>query len=198
MHAPPSSTLERLNRNVKPALDDLTQTTDFFSHYRVNLFHKKCPFWNDENGMCGNIACAVETLDNEEDIPLVWRASELGKLEGPHARHPGKSMQKEEPRRPLQGGLGENVGESCVVEYDDECDDRDYCVPEDERGLQGGLRELVAQPGALHWLRRRRREAGLGRHLPGELFPAELVSTLGSARRRPIRQRDLRPWISRP
>jgi hypothetical protein len=132
------STLERLNHNVKPALDELTRTTDFFSHYRVNLFHKKCPFWNDENGMCGNIACAVETLDNEEDIPLVWRASELGKLEGPHARHPGKSMQKEEPKRPLQGGLGEDVGESCVVEYDDECDDRDYCVPEDESASSKG------------------------------------------------------------
>ncbi|KAK4032627.1 endoplasmic reticulum Oxidoreductin 1-domain-containing protein [Parachaetomium inaequale] len=132
------STLERLNRNVKPALDELTQTTDFFSHYRLNLFNKKCPFWNDENGMCGNIACAVETLDNEKDIPPVWRASELGKLEGPHARHPGKSMQKEQPKRPLQGRLGENVGESCVVEYDDECDDRDYCVPEDESATSKG------------------------------------------------------------
>ncbi|KAK4245919.1 endoplasmic reticulum Oxidoreductin 1-domain-containing protein [Corynascus novoguineensis] len=132
------STLERLNSKVKPALDELTQTTDFFSHYRVNLFHKKCPFWNDENGMCGNIACAVETLDNEEDIPPVWRASELGKLEGPRARHPGKSMQKEQPERPLQGRLGENVGESCVVEYDDECDDRDYCVPEDESASSKG------------------------------------------------------------
>jgi len=132
------STLERLNRNVKPALDELTQTTDFFSHYRVNLFHKKCPFWDDGNGMCGNIACAVETLDNEEDIPLVWRASELGKLEGPRARHPGKNVQKEQPERPLQGRLGENVGESCVVEYDDECDDRDYCVPEDESATSKG------------------------------------------------------------
>lgn len=132
------STLERLNRNVKPALDDLTQTTDFFSHYRVNLFHKKCPFWDDENGMCGNIACAVETLDNEADIPPVWRASELGKLEGPRASHPGKSMQKEQPKRPLQGGLGDAVGESCVVEYDDECDDRDYCVPEDESAFSKG------------------------------------------------------------
>jgi hypothetical protein len=132
------STLERLNRNVKPALDELTQTTDFFSHYRVNLFHKKCPFWNDENGMCGNIACAVETLDSEEDIPPVWRASALGKLEGPHARHPGKSVQEQEPQRPLRGGLGENVGESCVVEYDDECDDRDYCVPEDESATSKG------------------------------------------------------------
>ncbi|KAH6853572.1 endoplasmic reticulum Oxidoreductin 1-domain-containing protein [Chaetomium sp. MPI-CAGE-AT-0009] len=132
------STLERLNRNVKPALDELTQTTDFFSHYRVNLFHKKCPFWNDENGMCGNIACAVETLDSEEDIPLVWRASELGKLEGPRAKHPGKTVQVQQPERPLQGRLGENVGESCVVEYDDECDERDYCVPEDESATSKG------------------------------------------------------------
>ncbi|KAH8906108.1 endoplasmic oxidoreductin [Coniochaeta sp. PMI_546] len=132
------STLERLNRNVKPALDDLTSTTDFFSHYRLNLFNKKCPFWDDENGMCGNIACAVETLDNEEDIPEVWRASELGKLEGPLAKHPGRKIQKEKPMRPLQGGLGEGVGESCVVEYDDECDERDYCVPDDESASSKG------------------------------------------------------------
>ncbi|KAK0630042.1 endoplasmic reticulum Oxidoreductin 1-domain-containing protein [Bombardia bombarda] len=132
------STLERLNRNVKPALDELTQTTDFFSHYRLNLFNKRCPFWNDENGMCGNIACAVETLDNEADIPEVWRASELGKLEGPRAKHPGKGVQKERPERPLQGKLGADVGESCVVEYDDECDDRDYCVPEDESASSKG------------------------------------------------------------
>ncbi|KAK3393741.1 endoplasmic reticulum Oxidoreductin 1-domain-containing protein [Podospora didyma] len=141
------STLERLNRNVKPALDELVQTTDFFSHYRLNLFSKKCPFWDDENGMCGNIACAVETLDNEKDIPEVWRASELGKLEGPRAKHPGKSMQLEEPVKPLHGKLGENVGESCVVEYDDECDDRDYCVPEDERaGSKGDYVSLLRNP----------------------------------------------------
>ncbi|OIW26100.1 endoplasmic oxidoreductin [Coniochaeta ligniaria NRRL 30616] len=141
------STLERLNRNVKPALDDLTSTTDFFSHYRLNLFNKKCPFWDDENGMCGNIACAVETLDNEEDIPEVWRASELGKLEGPLAKHPGRKIQKEKPMRPLQGGLGEGVGESCVVEYDDECDERDYCVPDDEStSSRGDYVSLLRNP----------------------------------------------------
>lgn len=88
--------------------------------------------------MCGNIACAVQTLDNEEDIPEVWRASNLGKLEGPSATHPGKRAQKERPLKPLEGKLGENVGESCVVEYDDECDDRDYCVPEDESASSKG------------------------------------------------------------
>ncbi|PKS12807.1 hypothetical protein jhhlp_001018 [Lomentospora prolificans] len=132
------ATLDRLNTEVKPAVDELTKTTDFFSHYRVNLFHKRCPFWNDENGMCGNIACAVATLDNEEDIPEVWRAEELSKLEGPRAKHPNKSVQIQRPEKPLGGDLGEDVGESCVVEYDDECDDRDYCVPEDESATSKG------------------------------------------------------------
>jgi ERO1-like protein beta len=141
------STLERLNKNVQPTLEDLTSSTDFFSHYRLNLFHKKCPFWDDENGMCGNIACAVETLDSEEDIPEVWRASELGKLEGPLAQHPGKEIRQKRPERPLGGKLGEDVGESCVVEYDDECDERDYCVPEDESASsKGDYVSLVRNP----------------------------------------------------
>ena len=141
------STLETLNRKLKPAVDDLTRNTDFFSYYRLNLFHKKCPFWDDENGMCGNIACAVETLDDEDEIPKIWRASELGKLEGPKAQHPGKSLQKERPKRPLQGHLGEDVGESCVVEYDDECDERDYCVPDDEgMSAKGDYVSLVHNP----------------------------------------------------
>ena len=98
--------------------------------------------------MCGNIACAVNTLDNEEDIPPIWRAEELGKLEGPKAGHPGKRLQEERgPQRPLQGMLGEDVGESCVVEYDDECDERDYCVPEDESAsAKGDYVSLVDNP----------------------------------------------------
>lgn len=98
--------------------------------------------------MCGNIACAVNTLDNEEDVPLVWRAEELGKLEGPKAKHPGKKLQSERPaEKPLQGELGDDVGESCVVEYDDECDERDYCIPEDEgAGSKGDYVSLVDNP----------------------------------------------------
>jgi ERO1-like protein beta len=89
--------------------------------------------------MCGNRACAVDTLDNEEDIPLIWRAEELSKLEGPKANHPGRQQQKERPKaRPLQGMLGANVDESCVLEDDDECDERDYCVPEDEGAAAKG------------------------------------------------------------
>ncbi|RFU28362.1 hypothetical protein B7463_g7960, partial [Scytalidium lignicola] len=141
------STLDHINRDLRPAIKDLTQNTDFFAYYRLNLFGKQCPFWNDQDGMCGNIACAVNTLENEEDIPPIWRADELGKLRGPKAGHPGRRQQQERgPERPLQGMLGEDVGESCVVEYDDECDDRDYCVPEDEGSGKGDYVSLVDNP----------------------------------------------------
>ncbi|CRG92037.1 ERO1-like protein 2 [Talaromyces islandicus] len=127
------ATLDALNDEIHPILNSITQDTDFFSYYRLNLFNKICPFWQDENSLCGNIACAVNTIDSQEDLPPIWRVEELGKLEGPHAGHPGKQQQKERPKqKPLQGRLGDDVGESCVVEYDDECDERDYCVPEDE------------------------------------------------------------------
>lgn len=98
--------------------------------------------------MCGNRACAVDTLDNEEDIPKIWRVEELSKLEGPKAAHPGRQLQQERgTQRPLQGILGEDVGESCVVEYDDECDERDYCVPEDESAsAKGDYVSLVENP----------------------------------------------------
>lgn len=89
--------------------------------------------------MCGNEACAVITLDDEEEIPPVWRAQALSKLQGPRAEHPGRKEQQERgTQRPLRGDLGEDVGESCVVEYDDECDDRDYCMPEDESATAKG------------------------------------------------------------
>ncbi len=133
------SDLEQLNADLYPSLEDLTQTTDFFAYYRLNLYNKVCPFWTDESSMCGNRACAVDTIEDESDIPLIWRAEELGKLEGARAKHPGRAQQRERPKnRPLQYQLGENVDESCVLEDDDECDQRDYCVPEDEGAAAKG------------------------------------------------------------
>ncbi|KAF2154766.1 endoplasmic oxidoreductin [Myriangium duriaei CBS 260.36] len=139
--------LNELNGLVHGYVRSITRQTDFFSYYRLNLYNKKCPFWSDENGLCGNIACAVTTLENEADVPPIWRAEELSKLEGPHAHHPDKQERKEHPESPLHGELGADVGESCVVEYDDECDERDYCVPEDESAsAKGDYVSLVDNP----------------------------------------------------
>ena len=144
------STLDTLNNALVSSLKSITQSTDFFAYYRLNLYDQQCPVkaWDDGTGTCGNIACKVDTLEDEKDIPTIWRAEELSKLEGPKAAHPGKQLQKERgSQRPLQGTLGEDVGESCVVEYDDECDERDYCVPEDESATaKGDYVSLVDNP----------------------------------------------------
>lgn len=142
------ATIDALNDQVYPLLKSLTQETDFFSYYRLNLFNKICPFWSDDSSLCGNIACAVNTIDSEEELPPIWRVEDLSKLEGPKVGHPGRQQQKERPKtKPLQGKLGDDVGESCVVEYDDECDERDYCVPEDEGATaKGDYVSLVDNP----------------------------------------------------
>lgn len=132
------SDLDTLNNQIGRDLAELTHE-DFFAYYRLNLYNKVCPFWTDENSICGNRACAVDTIDDEKDIPLIWRTEELSKLEGARAQHPGRKLQQERPKqRPLQYQLGVNVDESCVFEADDECDERDYCVPDDEGAASKG------------------------------------------------------------
>ncbi|KAI5801596.1 endoplasmic reticulum Oxidoreductin 1-domain-containing protein [Peziza echinospora] len=137
------STIEKINYNLRPIIRSITQTFDYFGYYRLNLFGKQCPFWSDDSGMCGNIACAVHTIDDEKDIPPIWRAASLSKLEGKKAHHPAKRV-KAEPS-PLSGQLGEGKDESCIVE-DDECDERDYCVPEDEAQADGDYVSLLDNP----------------------------------------------------
>ncbi|PUU82195.1 endoplasmic reticulum Oxidoreductin 1-domain-containing protein [Tuber borchii] len=137
------STIEELNEKLYPLVNDITQETDYFGYYRLDLFGRTCPFWSDDEGMCGNVACAVTTID-EKDIPPIWRAEELGKLAGPKASHPA-TRQPEEPS-PLAGALGKETEESCVVE-EDECDERDYCLPEDESaGGKGDYVSLTENP----------------------------------------------------
>ncbi|KAF3919564.1 hypothetical protein ABW20_dc0102655 [Dactylellina cionopaga] len=123
------ATLENLNTELRPSIQYLTQHVDFFTYYRLDLYGKECPFWSDDEGFCGNRACAVDIAD-EKDIPQSWRSSELGKLEGPKASQPLSEVKKEEPS-PFKGGLGEDTAESCIFEPSD-MDKRDYCIPEDE------------------------------------------------------------------
>src|SRR5690606_14023097 len=120
------STIDEINTRLGPALRDLTQNLDYFGYYRLRLFGKECPFWTDDSGTCGNKACAVITIEDETSIPPIWRASELGKLQGPKASHPESSIPPTDPT-PLGGQLGEDTDESCVMERD-ECDERDYCI----------------------------------------------------------------------
>ena len=53
------STLDNLNTALAPSLKSITQSTDFFAYYRLNLYDQKCPVtaWDDESGTCGFFAC---------------------------------------------------------------------------------------------------------------------------------------------
>ncbi|RPA84684.1 endoplasmic oxidoreductin [Ascobolus immersus RN42] len=135
---PTYGNLDNLNAALRPHLKDLTRNLDYFSYYRLNLF-KECPFWSDD-GMCGNIGCAVKTIDDEKDIPLIWRKEELAKLEGPKftsdpAANTGPAtVGCKGQKSPLGGKLGSGKDESCIIENDDWkalCDEKDYCLPED-------------------------------------------------------------------
>jgi hypothetical protein len=52
-------------------LTDILHNTDFFGYYRLNLYEAQCPVsWGDAFPMCGNRACAVDTLDEVFFSPL--------------------------------------------------------------------------------------------------------------------------------
>ena len=100
---------EVLSRRIQPIVNDITQNTDYFSYYRLDLYGRTCPFWSEDDGTCANIACAVTTIDDENSIPPIWRAEELSKLAGPKAAHP-KGKRAQEPS-PLSGALGKDTEE---------------------------------------------------------------------------------------
>jgi Endoplasmic Reticulum Oxidoreductin 1 (ERO1) len=61
--------VEEINHSLKPQLDSILHT-DFFGYYRLNLYEATCPVsWGDSFPMCGNRACAVNTLDEVPSTP---------------------------------------------------------------------------------------------------------------------------------
>jgi hypothetical protein len=85
----------------------------------------------------------------KEEIPELWRASNLGKVMGPIATHPILLAHSEPaaPTAPLGGALGEDTAEMCVFEQNGYDKERDYCIPEDESGTpQGVYVSLVKNP----------------------------------------------------
>ncbi|EEB07723.1 ER oxidoreductin Ero1a [Schizosaccharomyces japonicus yFS275] len=62
----------QMNTRVRTLIPVLTERSDYFSHYKINLYDEDCPLWDNNNAMCSNRGCAVDTL-NETEIPEVWR-----------------------------------------------------------------------------------------------------------------------------
>ncbi|CAN6664244.1 endoplasmic oxidoreductin-1 [Trichomonascus vanleenenianus] len=115
--------VEENNHIVRPILKDLVKT-DYFRYYKVDLSGDQCPFVDDQ-GMCGNRACAVDPVEDESEIPEFWRSNYLGKL--------AKDSYSDEVDGWESGLSGSCVNNDASVNLQaiDSCS-VDYCYPEDE------------------------------------------------------------------
>ncbi|KAG4306153.1 hypothetical protein PORY_000141 [Pneumocystis oryctolagi] len=126
----PFNLIEKIASELNPLLKSLTTETDYFKYYRLNLFGTQCSFWGNENGLCSNYACMVDTLE-ESELPEAWKPSSLGKIRGLTVEQPHHQDYQKSTKFPLGGALGSETSELCVYEESDRSK-RDYCIPEDE------------------------------------------------------------------
>lgn len=114
-------TIDEVNRKLKSELS-LAVQLPIFRYHKVDLY-RQCPFW-EEDGLCGNQACAVNELD-QDDVPAYWKTPELGNL---------KTTDTQE--------LPINLSDKCVVK------EQDYCVLDDYNGVpsNGVYVDLLANP----------------------------------------------------
>ncbi|EPY53899.1 ER oxidoreductin Ero1a [Schizosaccharomyces cryophilus OY26] len=65
--------IHRMQSRVRTLLPVLTEGSDYFSYYKLNLYQAECPLWENDNAMCSSQGCAVDTLE-ENEIPNVWKS----------------------------------------------------------------------------------------------------------------------------
>lgn len=142
--------VELTNHRVRPIIKNLVQT-DFFRFYYLDLYGDSCPL-GDDSGTCGNRACAVDTVEDEKDLPEIWRASNLGKLSKDTV-----STQIDDDESDIELSCVENADNSlaqggrlqklAAAALAKSCKDKNYCIPEDDRtGPNGVYVSLLDNP----------------------------------------------------
>lgn len=144
------SSVEKMNIGLRPISKDLVQT-DYFRYYKVDLSDAMCPFHDDELGMCGNKACAIDPIEDETEIPEFWRTQYLGKLAKDSFTTDPKWPQGDDS--PVSSCMSTEPHPSAALYQSSlevltpEVRDTDYCYPEDEsRGGPGVYVDLVENP----------------------------------------------------
>ncbi|MBW0497292.1 hypothetical protein O181_037007 [Austropuccinia psidii MF-1] len=114
-------TIDELNKKLRLELSSAVRLP-IFRYHKVDLY-RQCPFWS-ENGLCGNQACAVNELD-QNDIPAYWRTSDLSDLKTTDAKL-----------------IPIDLKNKCVVK------EQDYCVLDDINDSQSTAVyvDLLANP----------------------------------------------------
>lgn len=142
--------VEFTNHRVRPIIANLV-TTDFFRYYYLDLYGDNCPL-GDDSGTCGNRACAVDTIEDEKDLPEIWRASYLGKLHKDTVATNVKNVEEDIELSCVDNAddslaSGGRLQKQAEAAWDKSCKDKNYCVPEDDRtGPNGVYVSLVDNP----------------------------------------------------
>lgn len=68
-----------INKHIRHDIVSLVNT-DFFKYFKLDLY-KQCPFWNDDNAYCINRACAVDVVEDWDNLPEYWQPEVLGSLD---------------------------------------------------------------------------------------------------------------------
>lgn len=71
--------INEINGKIRKDLLSLVGT-DFFKYFKLDLY-KQCTFWNDNNGFCVNRACAVDVVEDWDNLPEYWQPEVLGGLD---------------------------------------------------------------------------------------------------------------------
>ncbi|WBW73012.1 ER oxidoreductin Ero1a [Schizosaccharomyces osmophilus] len=61
-----------MQSRIRTLLPVMTEQSDYFSNYKLNLYRAECPLWDNDNAMCSSQGCAVDTLE-ENEVSDVWK-----------------------------------------------------------------------------------------------------------------------------
>ncbi|QLL34672.1 hypothetical protein HG536_0H00470 [Torulaspora globosa] len=126
--------INEINGKIRKDLVSLVGT-DFFKYFKLDLY-KQCAFWDDNNGFCVNRACAVDVVEDWDNLPEYWQPEVLGGLDKVN----GTSGSDDECKF-LQDLCGGADGSAKQTEPD-----IDYCDIGDFINSQAVLVDLSANP----------------------------------------------------
>ncbi|EPX72518.1 ER oxidoreductin Ero1a [Schizosaccharomyces octosporus yFS286] len=73
-----------MQSRVRSLFPVMTEQSDYFSNYKLNLYRAECPLWDNDNAMCSSQGCAVDTL-GENEVPNIWK--QLSEFEQPSKKN---------------------------------------------------------------------------------------------------------------
>ena len=71
--------INNINKKIRKDIVSLVNT-DFFKYFKFDPF-KKCTFWENNDGLCFSRSCAVDVVEDWDNLPEYWQPEVLGSLD---------------------------------------------------------------------------------------------------------------------